>query len=77
MVPKQDSEEIVVKFWKNWIRSDSLKRIKLIASLPICKAAYLAGTQEKSQILPALLNDLFEDLYRIATSKEKQGMEVQ
>ncbi|MEK6812315.1 MAG: hypothetical protein AABX76_02040 [Nanoarchaeota archaeon] len=54
-----------IKFWKDWLESDGLKRADLVEKLPIVKEiSYMGKFPKKIRIhsFALVLNSLFEDL---------------
>ncbi len=54
-----------IKFWKDWLNADSLKRSDLVRKLPIIKEILRIDKSLKNyrgQFLTTLLNGFFEDL---------------
>ncbi len=62
MKKKQDYE---IKFWKDWLESDLLKREELVENLPMVKSVWdLKEMPEnlRKRALTTMLNGFFEDL---------------
>lgn len=58
-------EDYEIKFWKDWLNADSLKRSDLVRKLPIIKEIARIDKMPKScreRCFTTLLNGFFEDL---------------
>ncbi|MBI4895915.1 MAG: hypothetical protein HY831_05475 [Candidatus Aenigmarchaeota archaeon] len=52
-----------IKFWKDWLKADKTKRLKLIKDLPITRIYLKKEPEELSEYtFVGLLNSYFEDL---------------
>ena len=58
-------QEKGIKFWRDWLNADLLKREEMIGNLPIMKSIWGLGTMPKrirKRALTIMLNSFFEDL---------------
>lgn len=65
MKSKKFKEEFEIKFWKDWLEADMLKRGEMVEKLPLIR--FLDDGQKLSKkmrlrIFAQLLNSYFEDL---------------
>ena len=57
-----------IKWWYDWLKADTLKRIKMVESLPALKMNYRLlqedrlTKKDKDMMLSQTMNSLFEDL---------------
>lgn len=61
----EKKEDYEIKFWKDWLESDLLKREKLVENLPMVKSVWdLKEMPEnlRKRALTTMLNGFFEDL---------------
>ena len=59
--------EYEIKFWKDWLEADCLKRMKMVEKLPIvkemCKTKNLnLSKKQQEHFFALMLNSFFEDL---------------
>ena len=62
---KEEFSKFEIKFWKDWLNADLLKREEMVSNLPIIKEILnIKELPEKfrKQALTNVLNGLFEDL---------------
>ena len=60
---KKKSEEFEIKFWKEWLEADLLKRGELIKKLPIVQRPLKIKDKKLAKdTIAMLLNSYFEDL---------------
>ena len=59
MKKEQDYE---IKFWKDWLESDGLKRLKLVEKLPLLDKNLKMKSKLVRHSFVGLLNSYFEDL---------------
>ena len=62
---KIDDSEFEIKFWKNWLYGDLLKREELVRKLPIVKELINSNKlpeKMRKRSIALVLNSLFEDL---------------
>jgi len=58
-------EDYEIKFWKDWLEGDYLKRLELVKNLPIIKEIIKIDElpkEHRERIFVSLLNGFFEDL---------------
>ena len=58
-------EDYEIKFWKDWLEGDLLKRLELVEKLPITKSVFKAHKLPKKlreEAFATYLNSFFEDL---------------
>ncbi|MCX6815966.1 MAG: hypothetical protein NT120_03885 [Candidatus Aenigmarchaeota archaeon] len=71
-------QDIPTKFWRKWIKSDSLKREKMLKPMIelIEEHHSMPKTKKyekiKKQVLATCLNSYFEDLYYTTISNKKK-----
>ncbi|MEK6741707.1 MAG: hypothetical protein AABX68_00805 [Nanoarchaeota archaeon] len=61
----KESGDYEIKFWKDWLESDSLKRVDLVEKLPIIEEiSHIGKFPEKIRMrsFALMLNSFFEDL---------------
>lgn len=60
---KKKSSEYEIKFWKEWLEADSLKRHELVKKLPFFKTCLVMKDDKIwKRSFVTLLNSYFEDL---------------
>ena len=62
---KKRKGEYEIKFWKDWIEGDSLKRVDLVKKLPIIKKIWdmeKLPKKYREHTFALMLNSFFEDL---------------
>lgn len=62
---KIDDSEFEIKFWKDWLYGDSLKKEELVRKLPIVKELINSNKlpeKMRKRSIALVLNSLFEDL---------------
>lgn len=60
---KEKSSEYEIKFWKDWLEADSLKRHELVKKLPFFKTCLIMKNDKTwKNSFTILLNDYFKDL---------------
>ena len=62
---KERKEEYEIKWWKEWLEADGLKKEELVAKLPIIKSIWnLKNLPEntRKEIFAQTLNGMFQDL---------------
>ena len=62
---KTDVEDYEIKFWKDWLEADGLKRMKLVEKLPITNEVFKMDKMPpkmRHRIFASMLNSFFEDL---------------
>ena len=63
-------EDYEIKFWKDWLEADLLKRLKLVENLPILNEILnLKDISNKKHIIASVINSLFEDLENAVYTK--------
>ena len=56
-------KEYEIKFWKDWLEADTLKRAELVEKLPFFKMSRrMKNTKMNRHCFATLLNSYFEDL---------------
>lgn len=58
-------EDYEIKFWKDWLEADPIKRLKLVEKLPIMKEVFTfdkISNKSREHTFAMLLNSFFEDL---------------
>jgi hypothetical protein len=69
---KEKKEEYEIKWWKEWLEADMLKREDLVVKLPIVKSIWNLGDLPKDmreRTFAQTLNGLFEDLQNAVYTK--------
>ena len=57
------NDDFEIKFWKDWLNADPLKRLKLAKGLPILKMSLkMKNNKMQKDAFALLLNSYFEDL---------------
>lgn len=55
-----------IKFWKDWLEADNLKRLKLVENLPVVKKVFKVNKvlpkKYRAEFFAQYLNSFFEDL---------------
>ena len=62
---KKQKEEYEIKWWKDWLEADMLKREELVTKLPIIKSIWELKDLQKEMreaTFARTLNGMFEDL---------------
>ena len=56
-------DDYEIKFWKDWLYADHLKRLDMVEKLPITKSIWkMKDLPIKEQSFTLMLNSFFEDL---------------
>ena len=59
----KEHEDFEIRFWKDWLESDHLKRLELVEKLPTFKMCLsMKDNKMWSKTFALLLNSFFEDL---------------
>lgn len=69
---KEKKEEYEIKWWKDWLEVDLLKREDMVARLPIVKSVWNLKDLPKNireRTLAQTLNGIFEDLQNAVYTK--------
>lgn len=60
---KKKGIEYEIKFWKDWLEADSIKRLKLVEKLPLFRMyVEMENKEQLKRSFSMLLNSYFEDL---------------
>ncbi len=63
-------DDYEIKFWKDWLNADPLKRLELAKGLPIFKMSLkMKNTKMWKRAFALLLNGYFEDLESVVYTK--------
>ena len=69
---KDKKEEYEIKWWKDWLEADMLKREELVAKLPIIKSIWdlkELPKEMRESTFAQTLNGIFEDLENAVHTK--------